>query len=93
MQIYKIYNIYTYIYIYIYINILSSSWHSFYCKKGIPYSQALRLNKIYSNNEFFEKNMQWLREIPIRNGLQLKNGTEGNTWSCSYSRRCTFREN
>ena len=35
---------------------LSSSYcHPFYCKKGIPYSQALRLNRIYSNNEFFDK--------------------------------------
>ena len=27
----------------------------FYCKKSIPYNQALRLNKICSNNEFFDK--------------------------------------
>ena len=26
--------------------LLSSSCHPFYCKKGIPYSQALRLNRI-----------------------------------------------
>ena len=35
--------------------ILSSSCHAFYCKKGIPYSQALRLNRICSNNEFLDK--------------------------------------
>ena len=35
--------------------LLSSSCHPFYCKKGIPYSQALRLNRICSNNEFFDK--------------------------------------
>ena len=33
--------------------LLSSSCHPFYCKKGIPYSQVLRLNRICSNNEFF----------------------------------------
>ena len=32
---------------------LSPSCHSFYCKKGIPYSQVLRRNRICSNNEFF----------------------------------------
>ena len=35
--------------------LLSSSCHHFYCKKCIPYSQALRLNRIFSNNEFFDK--------------------------------------
>ena len=35
--------------------LLSSSCHPFYCKKCIPYSQALRLNRIFSNNEFFDK--------------------------------------
>ena len=47
--------------------LLSSSCHPFYCKKGIPYSQALRLNRICSNND---KKMQWLRETPIRKWLQ-----------------------
>ena len=35
--------------------LLSSSRHPFYCKECIPYSQALRLNRIFSNNEFFDK--------------------------------------
>ena len=35
--------------------LLSSSCYPFECKKGIPYSQALRLNRICSNNEFFDK--------------------------------------
>ena len=35
--------------------VLSSSCHPFYCKKGIPYSQVLMLNRICSNNEFFDK--------------------------------------
>ena len=35
--------------------LLSSSCHPFYCKKGIPYSQVVRLNRSCSNNEFFDK--------------------------------------
>ena len=32
--------------------LLSSSCHLFYCKKGIPYNQALRFKRICSNNVF-----------------------------------------
>ena len=32
----------------------SPSCHHFYCKKGIPYSQVLRFNRICSNNELFD---------------------------------------
>ena len=32
-----------------------SSSHPYHCKKGIPYSQALRLNRICSDNESFDK--------------------------------------
>ena len=35
--------------------LLLSTCHHFYCKKGIPYSQKLRLNRISSNNRFFDK--------------------------------------
>ena len=34
---------------------MSSSCHAFYCKKVIPWSQALRLDKICSYNELFDK--------------------------------------
>ena len=35
---------------------LQSSWcHLFHCKKGIPYSQALRLNRICSETNSFDK--------------------------------------
>ena len=33
----------------------ASSCHVFYFKKSIPYSQALRLNRICSENSFFDK--------------------------------------
>ena len=42
--------------------LLSSSLHPFYCKKGIPYSQALRLNRICSNNGFFDKRCNGLEK-------------------------------
>ena len=32
----------------------SSSYHPYHCKKSIPHSQALRINKICSNNVFFD---------------------------------------
>ena len=43
-----------------------TSSHPCHCKKGIPYSQALRLNKICSDNENFDKHCndleKWLME-------------------------------
>ena len=33
----------------------SSSSHPYHCKKGIPYFQALRLDRICSDNESFNK--------------------------------------
>ena len=43
-----------------------SSSHPYHCKRGIPYSQALRLNRICSDNESFDKrcnNLEgWLME-------------------------------
>ena len=43
-----------------------SSSHPYHCKKGIPYSQALRLNRICSDNESFDKRCNdlegWLME-------------------------------
>ena len=35
--------------------LLLTSYHPFYRKKGVPYSQALRLNKICLNNKLFDK--------------------------------------
>ena len=43
-----------------------SSSHHYHCKKGIPYSQALRLKRISSENESFDKRCNdlegWLME-------------------------------
>ena len=44
----------------------TSSFHPFHCKKIITYSQALHLNRICSNNAFFDKRCNelehWLHE-------------------------------
>ena len=52
--------------------LLSSSCHPFYCKKGIPYSQALRLNRICSNNEFFGKICNDLEKYLLERGYSEK---------------------
>ena len=52
--------------------LLSSSCHPFYCKKGIPYSQALRLNRICSNNEFFDKRCNDLDKYLLERGYSEK---------------------
>ena len=49
-------------------HLLSSSCHPFYCKKGIPYSQALRLNRICSNNKFFDKRCNDLEKYLLDRG-------------------------
>ena len=44
----------------------SSSGHPYHCKNSISYSQALRLNRICSNNAFFDQRCNelehWLHE-------------------------------
>ena len=75
--------IYTYIIyieminIYIYLSVyhqylLSSSCHPFYCKKGVPYSQALRLNRICSNNVFLDKRCNDLEKYLLERAYSEK---------------------
>ena len=52
--------------------LLSSSCHPFYCKKSIPYSQALTLNRICSNNEFFDKRCNDLEKYLLVRGYSEK---------------------
>ena len=48
----------------------SSSCHPYHCKKSIPYSQGLHLNRICSNNTFFDQRCNeledWLHERGYR---------------------------
>ena len=50
-------HIYIYIYIYNTHQFLdpTSSSHPYHCKKGRPYSQALRLDRVCSDNTNFDK--------------------------------------
>ena len=52
--------------------LLPSFCHLFYCKKGIPYSQPLRLNRICSNNEFFDKRCNVLQKYLLERGYSEK---------------------
>ena len=54
-------------------DLLSSSCYPFYCKKGIPYSmQALRLNRISSNNDFFDKRCSNLKKYLLERGCSQR---------------------
>ena len=35
--------------------------HPYHCKKDIPYSQSLRLNRVFSDNERFDKSFDDLK--------------------------------
>ena len=52
---------------------LQSSWcHLFHCKKGIPYSQALRLNRICSETNSFDKRCNDLERFLLERGYSSK---------------------
>ena len=46
----------------------SSSYHPYHCKKGIPYSQALRLNRICSDPISFDRRRNDLEKWLIERG-------------------------
>ena len=48
--------------------LLSSSSYPFYCKKDMQYSQALRLNRICSDNGFFDKKCNDLVKYLLERG-------------------------
>ena len=50
----------------------SSSCHRFHCKKGIPYSQALRLNRICSETNSFDKRCNDLERFLLETGCSSK---------------------
>ena len=54
-----------------------TSYHPYHCKKGIPYSQALRLNRICSDNENFDKRNN-LEKMANGKRLQQENEAQAN---------------
>ena len=50
----------------------SSSCHPFRCKKSIPYSQALRLNRIWSETNAFDKRCNDLERFLLERGYSSK---------------------
>ena len=54
----------------------SPSYHTYHCKKSIPYDQALRINRICSKNNFFDihyRNLQkWLSKRDYNEKLVRK---------------------
>ena len=52
--------------------LLSSSCHPFYCKKGMPYCQVLRPNRICSNDQFFHKRCNDLEKYLLERGYSEK---------------------
>ena len=50
----------------------SSSCHPFHCKKGIPFSQALRLNRICSETNSFDKRCNDLESFLLERGCISK---------------------
>ena len=50
----------------------SSSCHPFHCKKGIPYSQALRLNRICSETNSFDERCNDLQRFLLERGYSSK---------------------
>ena len=49
-----------------------TSSHPYHCKKGIPYSQALRLNRICSDNTNFDKRCNDLEKWLMERGYNEK---------------------
>ena len=47
--------------------------HPYYFKKGIPYRQVLRLNRIYADNETLDKRCNDLEKWLMERGYEEKN--------------------
>ena len=52
--------------------LLSPSCHHSHCKKSISHNQTLRLNRIFSNNEFFNKRSSDLEKYLLEKGYSEK---------------------
>ena len=50
----------------------ASSCHAFHTKRSIPYSQALRLNRICSNNNAFDNRCNQLEDWLLKRGYNSR---------------------
>ena len=64
----------------------SSSCHPYHCKKGIPYSQALRLNRICSDPSSFDKRCNDLEKWLIERGYSEREVRKQVLRARSFSR-------
>ena len=68
--------------------LLASSCHVYHCKKSIPYSQTLRINRICSEPEFFDKRCNelesWLLERGYNAKLVRQKVLEGRKFNRNY---------
>ena len=64
----------------------SSSCHPYHCKKGIPYIQALRLNRICSDPSSFDKTCNDLERWLIERGYSEREGRKQALRERSFSR-------
>ena len=64
----------------------SSSCHPYHCKKGIPYSQALRLNRICSDPSSFDKRCNDLEKWLIERGYSEREFRKQVLRARSFSR-------
>ena len=55
-----------------------SFYHPYHCKKDIPYSQSLRLNRICSDNESFDKSCNDLKSYLMKKRCNGKNTKDTN---------------
>ena len=53
--------------------------HVYHSKKSIPYSQALRLNRICSENQFFDKRCNDL-EVWLKNVVKMRSWWDNKSW-------------
>ena len=65
-----------------------TSCHLYHCKKGIPYSHTLRLNKTYPDNETFDRHCndleKWLMKIGYNEKMIRKQILSAQEYSRNY---------
>ena len=70
----------------------STFWHPYLCKKVIPYSQTLRLNRTYSDNSNFDKQCKELKSWPLEKDYGDKMIRKQILQGCEHSRESLFEK-